>query len=297
MSPAEQAFRRVTWSAAVLVLLAIPVHAEESRFADVRLIVGRDWNGGFDEANGALILDNGAQRLRFEAGGRSLLDVRFDQLRAARYEQSKYPPRSFRRSGFYLTLHYIRDTGDSGFEVLRLPGGAAADLLSVFERDTDISIERGPAATSFLGLPVHLALGSRIEVTSESGVRVRGRVVRLSDSSLDLGASGWFDVASVREIKVRDRLWEGVAMGTVASVVPAAFLSFGECINDPCSGFWVLSSHGWAVVAAGAIVGAAIDAGRTRHAYRRLDRRNSSGVQWSPVVGNNQRGVLVSLQF
>jgi len=145
----------------------MPVYAEESRFADVRLIVGRGWNGGFDEAKGALISDTQAKRLRFEAGGRSLLDVRFDQLRAARYEESKYPPRSFQRSGIYLTLHYVRDTGDPAFDVLRLPGGAAADLLAVIERDTDIRIERGPAASSFLGIPVHLAVGNRVEVTGE----------------------------------------------------------------------------------------------------------------------------------
>ena len=257
------------WSAALLVLLAMPVHAEESRFADVRLIVGRGWNGGFDEAKGALISDTQAKRLRFEAGGRSLLDVRFDHLRAARYEQSKYPPRSFRRSGYYLTLHYVRDMGDPGFDVLRLPGGAAADLLAVIERDTDIRIERGPAATSFLGIPVHLAVGNRVEVTGESGARVRGTVVQLSASSLDLGTSGRFDAASVRQIDVRDGVWEGIAIGAVAALLPAAFVTFADCVNDACSGFGMLSSRGWAVVGAGAAAGAAIDAGKTRHAYRR----------------------------
>jgi hypothetical protein len=97
MSPTQQSFRRMTWSAAVF-LLAVPVQAEESRFRDVRLIVGRSWNGGFDEAKGVLISDTGARRLRFDVGGQSLLDVRFDQLRAARYGQSKYPPRRGRRS-------------------------------------------------------------------------------------------------------------------------------------------------------------------------------------------------------
>ena len=281
----------------MLVLLAIPVHAEESRFADVRLIVGRGWNGGVDEAKGALILDTAAQRLRFEASGRSLLDMRFDQLRAARYEQSKYPPRSFRRSGLYLTLHYIRDTGDPAFEVLRLPGGAAADLLVVFERNTDISIERGPAATSFLGLPVHLAVGNRVEVTGESGARVRGTVSQLSASSLDLGALGRFDVASVRRIDVKDGVWEGIAMGAVVSLLPAGFVTFADCVNDACSGFGMLSLRGWAVVAAGAAAGAAIDAGNTRHAYRRTDQGNARRVEFTPVIGNNRRGVQLSVQF
>ena len=286
-----------TWSAALLIFLAVPAYAEESRFADVRLIVGRGWNGGFDEAKGALISDTQAKRLRFDVGGRSLLDVRFDQLRAARYEQSKYPPRSFRRSGFYLTLHYVRETGDPAFDVLRLPGGAAADLLAVFERDTDISIERGPAATSFLGLPVHLAVGNRVEVTRESGARVRGTVTHLSASSLDLGASSRFDVASVRRIDVRDGVWEGIAMGVVASLVPAVFVTLADCVNDACSGFGMFSSHGWAVVGAGAAAGAAIDARNTRQAYRRTDQRNSPRVEWTPVVGNNRRGVQVSLEF
>lgn len=163
MALTQQALRRMTWRAVVLVLLAVPVHAAESRFADVRLIVGRDWNGGFDEARGELISDTQAKRLRFEVSGRSLFDVPFDRLRAGRYEESKYPPRSFRRSGHYLALHYVRHTGEPAFDVFRLPGDQAVDLLAVFERDTGISIERGPAATSFLGLPVHLAVGTRVQ--------------------------------------------------------------------------------------------------------------------------------------
>jgi hypothetical protein len=280
----------------VLVLLAVPVHAEESRFADVRLIVGRGWNGGVDEARGTLISDTQAKRLRFEVGGRSLFDVPFDRLRAGRYEQSRYPPRSFRRSGHYLTLHYIRDTGEPAFDVFRLPGGAAVDLTA-FERDTGISIERGPAATSFLGLPVHLAVGTRVQVTNDAGARVQGKVVHLSSSSIDLGAPGRFDVASVRQIDVRDGVWEGVAMGAVASLIPALFVTLGECLHDACSGFGMLSSQGWAVVGAGAVVGAAIDAGHTRRAYRRTDQQYSSRVQWRPVIGNHQRGVQVALQF
>jgi hypothetical protein len=289
--------KHMTWKAVMLVLLAVPVHAEESRFTDVRLVVGRGWNGGFDEAKGVLISDSQAKRLRFDVDGRSMLDVRFDQLRAARYEQSKYPPRSFRRSGLYLTVHYVRDTGDPAFEVLRLPGGAAADLLAVFERDTDIRIERGPAATSFLGLPVHLAVGNRVEVTGESGARVRGTVVQLSASSLDLGAAGRFDVESVRRINVRDGLWEGIAAGAVASLLPAAFVSFAACINEACSGFWILPFRGWAVVGAGAVAGAAIDAGKTRLAYRRTDQRNAPRVEWTPLIGNTRRGVQLSVQF
>jgi hypothetical protein len=293
----RQALRRVIWRAAVLVLLAVPAHGEESRFADVRLVVGRDWKGGVDEARGTLISDTQARRLRFEVGGRSMFDVPFDRLRAGRYEQSRYPPRSFRRSGHYLTLHYVRDTGEHAFDVFRLPGGAVADLLALFERDTGMSIERGPAATSFLGLPVHLAVGSRVQVTDEAGARVRGTVVQLSSSSLDLGASGRFDAASVRQIDVKDRVWEGVAAGTVAALVPALFVTLAECVNDACSGFGMLSSHGWAVVAAGAAAGAALDARNTRQAYRRTDRRNASRVQWRPVIGSYQRGVLMSLRF
>ena len=293
----QRALERVTWSVAVLVLLAVPAHAEEPRFADVRLIVGRGWNGGVDEAGGVLIFDTQAKRLRFEAGGRSLFDVPFDQLRAGRYEQSGYPPRSFRRSGHYLTLHYVRQTGEHAFEVFRLPGGAVAVLLTVFERDTGMSVERGPAATSFLGLPVHLAVGARVDVTRESGARVRGTVVHLSSSFLDLGPSGRLDAASVRQIDVRDGVWEGVAAGAVAALAPALFVTLADCVNDPCSAFGMLSSQGWAVVAAGAAAGAALDARNMRRAFRRTDQRNASRVQWRPVIGTSQRGVLMSLRF
>jgi hypothetical protein len=283
--------------AAVLVLLAVPAQAGESRFDDVRLIVGRGWKGSFDDEKGALISDSQTKRLRFDVGGRTLVDVRFEQLTAARYEQAQYPKRWFGRSWHYLTLHYIRDTGEPAFDVLLLPAASADHLLSALERDTDIRIERGPAATSFLGLPVHVAIGNRVEVTRESGARVRGTVSQLSASFVDLGPSGRFDAASIREIRVRDGVWEGVAIGTAASMIPALFVTLSECLNDPCSGLGMLSFRGWSVVAAGAIIGAAVDGGSTRHAYRRTDRRSAFGVQWSPVIGNNQAGMLVSLQF
>jgi hypothetical protein len=119
----------------------------------------------------------------------------------------------------------------------------------------------------------------------------------LSASSLDLGGAGRFDVASVRRIDARDRVWNGIAAGAVASLLPAAFVSFADCLNDACSGFWILPYRGWAVVAAGAAVGAAIDAGKTRLAYRRTDQRNASRVEWTPVIGNTRRGVQLSVQF
>jgi hypothetical protein len=139
------ALRPVSGAIAMLVLLVLPAEAAESRFSDVRLMVSRHGISfiryeGFDERRGVLVSDTAARRLRFEADGRLLFDVPFDRLSAGRCEQSKYPPRSFRRSGHYLTLHYVRETGEPAFGVFRLPGAAVVDLLAAFERDTGMSI-------------------------------------------------------------------------------------------------------------------------------------------------------------
>jgi hypothetical protein len=88
----------------------------------------------------------------------------------------------------------------------------------------------------------------------------------------------------------------GSAAGTVAALLPAMFVTFADCL-DECSRFGMLSARGWVIIGAGAAVGAALDAGKTRQAYRRTNQRDSSHVQWQPVIGNQRKGVLVSLQF
>ena len=103
----------------LLALLPAPALHAESRFDDVRWIVGRHGqalfrNEGFDDVEGVLTSDAAGQRLRFEAARRSSFDVSFDRLTALHYEESTYPSRVFRRSGLYLTIHYTSATGEIG---------------------------------------------------------------------------------------------------------------------------------------------------------------------------------------
>ena len=140
----------------------------------------------FVVADGALVSDPQARRLRFEADGRVLFDASYDSLTALHYEASTYPP-SRRRSRFYLTVHYTNGAGDPKAEVVRLTQGEADGVLAVLERDTGGHVERSPTKTSALGLPIHFAVNDAVVVTDDTGKKTKGRVARLSATDLDIG--------------------------------------------------------------------------------------------------------------
>lgn len=271
-------------------------HAE-SRFSGSRLVVGKHGptlfhNDRFDDVEGVFVSDAEARRLRFEADGRVLFEAAYDQLTGLHYEESKYPSGP-RRSRFYVAVHYSNTAGESDFAIVRLAQGAAPDVLAALERDTGLRIDRGPATTSFLGLPIHMALGDAVNITDDSGRRTKGRVTRLSVSSVELQPSRRFEPATIRKIEVRDPIWNGAFEGAAVFGLPFFHVMWNRSYCDSCS---ILPSF-TAGLAVGAVVGALIDASLSRDAYRRSDRSASYRVQWAGGLTESGKGAQVSIHF
>jgi hypothetical protein len=194
-----------------------------------------------------------------------------------------------------LTVHYSNTAGQTKFEIVRLSQGDAA-VLAALERDTGLRIDRSPTTTSFLGLPIHIAIGDTVYITDDTGRRAKGRVTQLSASSVGLQPSRQFDATAIQKIEVSDTIWDGASMGAFVSILPAGLVSFASCIES-CSTFLAFSAGGWGVIAVGAVVGALIDASVLRNAYRRTEPGASRRVRWAPVLTGRGKGVQVSIQF
>ena len=282
-------------TAAVITLLAsvIPVHGQ-TRFDDVRLIVDADEESA-DLERAILTSDPQGRRLRIEdRDGKVWLDATFDQLRALHFEESRYPPRVFAGSAPYLTIQYVRPSGETAFAAVRLPGESVTRVLDTLERDTGLAVDRSEPTASFLGLPLHLTRGYPVEVTDSTGRRVRGGVVSFSDTTIDLGTAGRFEATSIRRIDVIDPIGNGASTGAVVLGIPL-FLVFwvSQGCEDACGALPSLLGG----VGIGAIAGAFIDARTRRSAYRRPEQGASARVEWRPVLHPQRKGVNVSLSF
>ena len=124
---------------------------------------------GFDEVNGVFVSDPEAKRLRFDGAGKSLFDVSFEQLTAIHYEESKYPPRIFRRSALSHHPLYEHDGGSSVCHLSAAQRCGVDASGTAVRSDTGMTLETRPATTSFLGLPLRVGPGDTIIVTDNRG--------------------------------------------------------------------------------------------------------------------------------
>jgi hypothetical protein len=286
-------------TAARLAITASSLDAE-SRFAGVRLVVGRHGsvvqNSGLDEVEGVLSIDAEAGRLRFEAPGRPVLEVALDAVIALHYEESSYPRRLFRRRGLYLTVHHTGAGGEAEVAIFQLPKGAADDCLAAVARSTGQPLDRSRSTTSFLGLPIHTGIGDVVYVTQNDGRTRKGTVTQLGLSGISLGALGRIDEASVRRIDVSDPIWDGAVTGVILSVVPAFLSRWSSCLHS-CSTVGFLTPGGWGMVAAGAFIGGVVDKKVMRNAYRRPEEGPTHSVRWTPVLGRGTAGFALRASF
>lgn len=280
--------------AAVLVCClgnATPVHGQ-TRFDDIRLIVDAT-EGSVELDRVVLISDARTRRLRIEdRDGKVRLDASFDQLRNLHFEESRFP-RRFARSLPYLTIHYVRASGDPAFAVFRLPGDAVGPLLDTLERDTGLRVDRSAPAASFLGLPLYLTPGYPVEVRDSTGRKIRGQVTALSDTMIELGTAGRFDAASINRIDVIDPIRSGAYGGAPFGILLGIvfWATIPDC-EDMCGELPSLAGG----IAIGAVTGALIDAKTRRSAYRRPEGQ-SPRVEWGPLIDSKRKGVHVSLRF
>lgn len=272
----------------------------QTRFADVRLVVGTRSpgffdNGGFDDRAGELIVDPAAGLIRFDADGQAVFAAPFDRITALRYEVTKYPFRAFRRANDILALYYTRD-GQLDTRILLLPKDKVPSILKAVEHDTGHSIDQGPATTSLLGLPIHLAVGDTVYVDRDSGREIKGRVTEVLPTGFRLASSPELQMASVRRVEVTDSVWDGALMGALIAVVPAGLVMMGDCV-DACSSHGGLTPAGFGIVALGFGLGAGIDSSIMRVAYRRTGSKPAHHVLVAPVATPQERSVRVFVRF
>jgi hypothetical protein len=286
--------------AATFVSVAVDAGAQ-TPFADVRLVdathsQGLFHNGGFEERAGELVVDPVAKLVRFDTGGTAVFSVSFDRITDLRYEVTKYPPRAFRRPNNFLVLAYTNDEGRLESRVLLLPDARTPSILAALESGTGHRINQGPATTSLLGLPIHLAVGDTVYVERDSGKEIKGQVTEVSPTGFRLASSSQFDLSSIQRIEVTDPVWDGALMGALVAVVPAGLVTLSDC-SVSCSSHAGLTAAGWGIVALGFGIGAGIDSSIMRVAYRRTGPSPTHRVLVAPIATSQERSVRVFIRF
>ena len=187
----------------------------------------------------------------------------YEQVRGLRYEESKYPPRFLRRSNYFLTIHHASAESQGSYQILRLSRDTARVVLAALERDTGL-IDRRSTKASFLGLPVHVAVGDAIYLTDATGRTKKGRITHLSASSIEMEPAYQFDAEVVRRIELSDPVWDGALFGALFGWGGALYAR-GPCLTGgiACGP----ADHPNLMLAAGAIVGWGIDTLVRRRAY------------------------------
>jgi len=298
-SSMTRAMRATIVIAATGVLLTAARATAQSRFDDVRLVSARHRQGfrkaRFDEVKGALVSDAQQRRLYFEGESGAALELPFDRLVALHFESSAYPPRIFGRSRAYLVIHYSSSIGARMFAIFRLPTDTASMLMATIERDTGSVIEQTEATESFLGIPIHVFDGDAVVISRTDGPEVTGMFRGVVPDSLEVG-SATFQPESIRQIRVTDSIAEGVVFGGLLAALPAALVSFNQCVSN-CTFLYPFTPAGWGIVASGMAIGAGIDAATLRIAYRGPAVGRSTRSRWVPAVSGSARALRASWRF
>ena len=176
--------------------------------------------------------------------------------------------------------------------VMMRPAPAAAQLSS---RDG-----------STVSLPV--AVGDKISVTTADGRRIKGQVLRLSPTTLDIGkhesVTTSLAIADVARIQESDSVNNGVMIGALSLGAVGAFWGLaGDTGTDLVSGVITGESAGTNYtlvgtlvgVSVGALVGYALDAGKEKTIYERGTAGMSVAVQ--PIVSAAGKGVGLTLRW
>jgi hypothetical protein len=180
-------------------------------------------------------------------------------------------------------------------------------------------------ATSFDELPTTLQQGERIEVSTASGDTLKGDVLDVSSSGLELRIrtprpNGNTPAAAQRRLlendvrqivrEHHDSLWNGTIIGLAAAAFPGVVtIAWGlSAANDGYTTGAEVAGAGIVMLGIGAGLGAAVDASIHRRTTVYLRPAARSSLRWgpalsgpavsiAPLVALTAGGVRVSLQF
>jgi hypothetical protein len=285
------------------------------RFTDVRHVTAKG-DGCVKQAKGVLVADPLAQTLRFERSDRVLFEIPLESIQAIHYEHTReWPPNECGprwpwRTAHLLTIHHTGTDGQGKFQAIRVSHDDVPLLLTQLEARTGLAADESMVRGSFLGLPIHAAVGDTVYVTDDTGRTTKGILTQLSVNSMVVDSiirrTGQpdtlreFTAAEVVKIGGNDPLWNGALNGFAAAFLPAGLLAMDQAYRGGTS-----SSSTWvpffAVLASGAGIGMAIDARIKRNVYQATTAYSrgarSRTTLSSLLVTKHYKGAMVQLRF
>jgi hypothetical protein len=157
-------------------------------------------------------------------------------------------------------------------------------------------------AVSFEQLQVLVKPGDTVYVTDTAGTTTRGRIMGLSDSSLNLSANGktrdfvQSDVFEIRQWR-HDSLKNGALIGTGVGLVLTLIVVNAYCEGD-CGNGWAVAGVAF-YTGVGAAIGTGIDAmiPSKQRIYYGGFRPSTKKFQVQPILGNAAKGLKVAFRF
>jgi hypothetical protein len=152
---------------------------------------------------------------------------------------------------------------------------------------------------AFGDLPTVLVTGQRVIAREAGGRTSRGRVVSLSDGTLEIEWRRWIfqrrhrslSERSVQSISIQDSDWNGTLLGAGVGILAGMVIDEQPCgVVEPCLkpigaylGAWI-----------GALIGGAVDRSMNQVVYRSPRRE---GLRITPIVGTRRVGFTASAAF
>jgi len=149
---------------------------------------------------------------------------------------------------------------------------------------------------------VERSIGKEVTVTTKDGRTLRGRLLRVSETAIQLSLGGrlvqvvWADIRQVTirlpGISIKKSTLLGLSLGVG---VGALALPLGACTEDAgtfaleCLGFF-----GGIGAGAGALTGVIINSGRPPHVVYRADRPH---LILAPVVSSHRAGIIGAFRW
>lgn len=169
---------------------------------------------------------------------------------------------------------------------------------------------------SSVSLPV--AIGQKVSVTTTDGKIVKGQVLRLSPTTLDIGKGEVLTtslaMADVQRVQATDSVKNGIIKGAVslglAGFLVGSFADASNAVGDVFGSFFVVLLGGEpppvknthhnltgavAGIAVGGLLGYALDAGKERTIFERGTLGMSVAVR--PIVSAEGKGVGVQVRW
>ena len=143
---------------------------------------------------------------------------------------------------------------------------------------------------SFEELQRTLHVRQTVIVTDDRGRQVKGKVDDLSTASITVGGRIFTD-AAIKEIRLPDRLWNGMLVGAAIGMGLATW----DYLIDPSEPDNAVIFT--VAVGLGTAVGAGIDALRNKGRLVYASPRRQAAVQVLPLLEKNRHGALVRIRF